>query len=909
MFRELLGRLAARKELSAEELFEFIASVERDDLTDSQLSAFLMALLLKGVTQSEVTAIARAMREHTVVLAPRLNEDLLDTCGTGGGQSTFNISTATAILCAAAGIPVAKHGSRSLSSLCGSIDVAEALGIVVDLPARAVEQMIEDIHIAFIHAPLFHPIMRRILPVEAALGIKTIFYTLIGPLINPAKAKRHLLGVYRQDLLDLTAAVAKDLNFSKAMVVHGADYLDEISLLGPTQIRYLEQGQISSFQITPEQFGLSRCALKDIRSLPPQASAEQLRQLFSGALRGPIRDAVLLNSAGALMVGGRATGFAEGIALANSLLDEGLVQQKLQQLVTLSRDLATVSSAPPLSINKARFSPSTAIPEISLQTHVKKPATGTTQSYPRIETPSAERLWHGAMAASPDGVVVLDGAGIVLVCNPAAAKQLGAEVDQIIGQPYSALLPEKVRELRQHLVSVQNGKQIARWEDTLNEQHFSMLAVSINEGESIVLLSRDISEQKLLEQSERSKSVRLRTLIEHLPDLIWLTDKTGRFTHCNKRFERFLGAPEQVLAGKRVYDFLPPKFADKIGKLAYQALCERRTVQSRLWISYENDGHSEYVEMLHAPFFDHQGVLEGVMGIARDVTAFKEAEEELLRHRAQLELLVEQRTATLSRVVEQLRQTQDQLIEAEKLSALGAVVAGMSHELNTPVGNLVTLTGAMQTDLATLLQDVQQGSLTRSVLNQYLSKNQQMLESMERSALRTASLISDFKQVASDQIAEQRHVFNLHSLVSTSLTAVLPQLQLQQIQVSNQVPADIECNSYPGAVTQIISHLLQNVLAHAFDQQPDRQLQLTAVVKATEVKLSISDNGKGLDPGSQFRVFDPFFTSQMGKGAGIGLSISKRLAIGVLGGDLTLSSQTGQGCTFTLSLPLQAPGY
>jgi anthranilate phosphoribosyltransferase len=496
MFRELLGRLAARKELSTEELSEFIASIARDELSDSQLSAFLMALLLKGVTQPEVTAIARAMREHTIVLKPRLTEDMLDTCGTGGGQSTFNISTATAILCAASGIPVAKHGSRSLSSLCGSIDVAEALGIAVDLPADAIEHMIEQVGIAFIHAPLFHPIMRRILPVEASLGIKTIFYTLIGPLINPAKAKRHLLGVYQPELLDLTVAVAKDLNFSKAMVVHGADYLDEISLLGPTQIRYLQQGLISSFQITPEQFGLSRCSLKDIRSQPPQASAEQLRQLFNGQLQGPIRDAVLLNSAGALMVGGRANDFAEGIALARHLLDESLVGQKLEQLVTMSRDLSSATVAAALQAKPVKFTP-VETPQATLNQTTKPVSAASTSG--KAAPPSAERLWHGALAATPDGVVVLDGVGRVQTCNPAAAAQLGVDMTQILGQPYSILLPEKVRELRQHLVSVQNGAQIARWEDCLNEQYFAMLAISINDGESILLISRDISEQKRLE--------------------------------------------------------------------------------------------------------------------------------------------------------------------------------------------------------------------------------------------------------------------------------------------------------------------------------------------------------------------------------------------------------------------------
>ena len=261
---------------------------------------------------------------------------MMDTCGTGGGLSTYNISTATALIAAAAGIPVAKHGSRSISSLSGSADVLEALGVNIELNPDQAAGLIEKINIAFIYAPLFHPVMGKVLQPEAALGIKTIFYTIIGPLINPAFAPRHLLGVYKPELLEQVATVAKEIGYTRAMFVHGLDGLDEISLLGRTRIIELKDGAFKTYEIEPEDFGFTRCSLDEIRTGTPEENAAIIRGVFDGSIRDARRNAVILNAAGALVVGDKAADFKEGIEKAAQIIDGGRAKEKLDQLVELS---------------------------------------------------------------------------------------------------------------------------------------------------------------------------------------------------------------------------------------------------------------------------------------------------------------------------------------------------------------------------------------------------------------------------------------------------------------------------------------------------------------------------------------------------------------------------------------------
>ena len=343
MIQNVLKKLTAKEDLTAEEAYSLIVAIDRDELSDVQIAGFQVALLMKGPTLTEITAIAQAMRDHCRSISPRVGGELMDTCGTGGGLSTFNISTATAIVAAAAGIPIAKHGSRSISSLSGSADVLEALGVEINLTPGGVERLIEEIGIAFIYAPLFHPVMHKVLPPEQALGIKTIFYTIIGPLINPARATQHILGVYKPELLDTVSQVALSLGYKRALFVHGLDGLDEISLLGKTRVNEIQNGSITSYEISPEDFGLDCCALADIATGTPEENAGMIRDVFSGRNMGPRRQAVVLNAAGALMIGGKANSFAEGIRLAGAIIDSGAAREKLNQLIAASQDCKSVA--------------------------------------------------------------------------------------------------------------------------------------------------------------------------------------------------------------------------------------------------------------------------------------------------------------------------------------------------------------------------------------------------------------------------------------------------------------------------------------------------------------------------------------------------------------------------------------
>jgi len=339
MFKDLLSKVTSHQEMKGEDISAFIAKIRAGEISDVQIAGFQVALLMKGATKDELAHFAKAMRDNCVPLKPNVKEDLMDTCGTGGGLSTFNISTASAIVAAAAGIPIAKHGSRSLASLSGSADVLEALGVNINLTPEQAEKLIEEIGIAFLYAPLFHPVMCKVLPAESDLGIKTIFYTIIGPLINPAFAKRHLLGIYKAELLDTVTYVAKELGYTNAMFVHGLNGLDEISLLGKTRINHLRNGEIKTFEIAPEDFGMERCRLEDIKSSTPEDNAAIITGVFEGTIKNAGKNAVVLNAAGALIIGGKADDFNQGISLAKEIIESGSALRKLNELIEVSNTL------------------------------------------------------------------------------------------------------------------------------------------------------------------------------------------------------------------------------------------------------------------------------------------------------------------------------------------------------------------------------------------------------------------------------------------------------------------------------------------------------------------------------------------------------------------------------------------
>jgi anthranilate phosphoribosyltransferase len=332
--REAIDKLVRRADLSEAEMIDVMNQIMTGEATPLQVAAFLTALRMKGETVEEITGAARVMREkaHRVAVG---SKTVLDTCGTGGDQKgTFNISTTTAFVVAGAGIPVAKHGNRSVSSQSGSADVLGALGVKVDAPKERVEECIAKIGIGFLFAPLLHEAMKYAVQPRRDIGIRTIF-NLLGPLTNPAMAKYQLIGIYSGDLVAVIAHVLKNLGSARALVVHGLEGLDEISLCGPTKVAELRDGAVTEYLIEPEQLGLKRCGVAELHGGSAEESAVIVRAVLDGR-PGPARDVVLLNSGAALYVSSSAPTLQDGLKLAAQSIDSGNARRKLQQLIELT---------------------------------------------------------------------------------------------------------------------------------------------------------------------------------------------------------------------------------------------------------------------------------------------------------------------------------------------------------------------------------------------------------------------------------------------------------------------------------------------------------------------------------------------------------------------------------------------
>jgi anthranilate phosphoribosyltransferase len=332
--RAAIEKLVNRVNLSETETVEVMNQIMTGEATPLQVAAFLTALRMKGETVEEITGAARVMREkaHRVSIGAKT---VLDTCGTGGDQKgTFNISTTVAFVLAGAGVNVAKHGNRSVSSQSGSADVLGALGVQVDASKERVEQCIAKIGIGFLFAPLLHEAMKYAVQPRRDIGIRTIF-NILGPLTNPAMATHQLIGIYNGELVAMIAHVLNNLGSVRAMVVHGLEGMDEISLCGPTKVAELRDGKVKEYTIEPEQFGLKRCRLEELHGGSADQSAAIVRGVLGGK-PGPARDVVLLNSAAALYVGASATTIQDGFRLAAESIDSGKARQKLEQLVEMT---------------------------------------------------------------------------------------------------------------------------------------------------------------------------------------------------------------------------------------------------------------------------------------------------------------------------------------------------------------------------------------------------------------------------------------------------------------------------------------------------------------------------------------------------------------------------------------------
>jgi len=316
-----LPRLVDHDNLTRNEAASLMRSMMSGEISHSKVAAVLTALRIKGETVDEITGFVSAMREKVIAISPR-QDGVIDTCGTGGdAQQTFNISTATALVAAAMGIPVAKHGNRAISSKCGSADVLEALDIRLDLAPDKIAKLIDDVGIGFLFAPSHHPAMKHVAPVRKELGIRTIF-NLIGPMANPANVKRQLIGVFRADLTTVVAEVLRALGSEKVFVVHGHDGMDEVSIAGETTVSYLENGHVHTMTFTPEDAGLERADISGLVGGDAEQNAAHLMDVLEGK-KGPRRDAVVLNAAFVAVLAGRAKNLVDGAKIAQKAIDTG----------------------------------------------------------------------------------------------------------------------------------------------------------------------------------------------------------------------------------------------------------------------------------------------------------------------------------------------------------------------------------------------------------------------------------------------------------------------------------------------------------------------------------------------------------------------------------------------------------
>jgi anthranilate phosphoribosyltransferase len=346
---ESLRRLVDGRDLSRIEAAAAMDAIMSGAATHAQIAAFLTALRMKGETVEELIGFAQVMRQKVVRIRTRGDEVaaltgtdremLIDTCGTGGDATgTFNVSTATAFVVAGAGLRVAKHGNRSVSSLCGSADVVEALGINLELTPQQVGRCIDEVGLGFLYAPLLHTAMKHVMPARREMGIRTVF-NILGPLTNPAGANAQIIGVYAAALTEPLAHVLAELGTVRAFVVHGADSLDEISNTGESQVSEVREGRVQTFTVRPEDFGMPRASIADLRGGDREQNAQIIRSLLEGE-PGPRRDIVLMNAAAALVAGGRARDLKDGVGLAARSIDDGAARGKLQALVALSQTLA-----------------------------------------------------------------------------------------------------------------------------------------------------------------------------------------------------------------------------------------------------------------------------------------------------------------------------------------------------------------------------------------------------------------------------------------------------------------------------------------------------------------------------------------------------------------------------------------
>jgi anthranilate phosphoribosyltransferase len=334
MIKEAILKLAQKQDLTYAEAEQVMNEIMEGTASNVQMSAYLTALAMKGETIDEITASAAGMRAHGTKLSHDM--EVLEIVGTGGdGANSFNISTTSSMVIAAAGVPVAKHGNRAASSKSGAADVLEALGVKITVPPEKSTQLLSDLQICFLFAQTYHSAMKYVAPIRKELGIRTVF-NILGPLSNPAGATIELMGVYDEALVEPLAHVLQNLGVTRGLVVFGQDKLDEISMSAPTSVCEVKDGKFTSYTLTPEQFGYTRCDKKDLVGGTPQENAAITLAILQGQDKGPKRQAVCLNAGAALYLAGKAETIEAGVRLAETIIDSGKAYEKLQQFIEAS---------------------------------------------------------------------------------------------------------------------------------------------------------------------------------------------------------------------------------------------------------------------------------------------------------------------------------------------------------------------------------------------------------------------------------------------------------------------------------------------------------------------------------------------------------------------------------------------
>lgn len=329
-----IKKLVSGENLTEQEMMDCMESIMTGEESDTKIASFLTALTIKGESIEEITGGAKVLRSKAAVVNL---DDLytVDVVGTGGDNyGTYNISTAASFITSAAGVPVIKHGNRSVSSKCGSADVLEALGININIKPEQAQECVRKIGISFLFAPLYHNAMKHVAPVRRELGFRTIF-NILGPLTNPAKAKAQIMGVFDEDLVEPLANVLKNVGVDRALVVHGKDGLDELTITNDTRICELKEGKIESYYLNPEKLGIQKGNMEDIIGGNAEENAEIIRNLFKGE-KGPKRDILVLNAGAAIYIGNKAKSLQEGIEIAKNIIDSNKAMEKLEAFIKVS---------------------------------------------------------------------------------------------------------------------------------------------------------------------------------------------------------------------------------------------------------------------------------------------------------------------------------------------------------------------------------------------------------------------------------------------------------------------------------------------------------------------------------------------------------------------------------------------